>query len=235
MLWACGLIWGLTGCASAPAPNGKVQGESFSMQEVLQSDGNRIATLAMGENIDSLMRLMDKLYQRNPAEWRKTAPSRDAAMRYVRTAILEKHDWPALNGQRDVQALSHALSPDFEGDRVGAFIYAMGDMLVVSHGGKVRFTLVDRLDPQRVYNAARNVEIANWVLNHRKNAKGQALLLSNHISEHERNLSFEREMGKVIARLDLVASFGTENVRRSAIGIGQSLVGGPLLQFLPVR
>ena len=235
MLWACGVIGGLTGCVSVPAPNGQVQGEDFSMQEMLQSDSNRIATLAMRENIDSLMRLMDKLYQRNPAEWRKTAPSRDAAMRHVRVAILEKHEWPALSGQRDVQALSSALSADFEGDRVGAFIYAMGDMLLVSHGGKTSFTLVDRLEPQRVYNAARNVEIANWVLNHRKNAKGQALLLSNHISEQERNLSFEREMGKVIARLDLIASFGTERVRRSAIGFGQSLVGGPLLQFLPVR
>ncbi len=34
-------------------------------------------------------------------------------------------------------------------------------------------------------------------------------------------------MGKVIARLDSVASFGTERVRRSAIGLGHSLVGGP--------
>ena len=225
----------LTGCVTAPAPNGKVRGENFSMQEMMQSDSNRIATLAMHENIESLMRLMDKLYQRNPAEWRKTAPSRDAAMRYVRDAIMEKQDWPALGGHRDVQGLSMALSTDFAGDRVGAFIYAMGDMLVVAHGGKTRFTLVDRLDPQRIYNAARNVEIANWVLNHRKNAQGQALLLSNHLSDTERNLSFEREMGKVIARLDLVASFSTESVRRTAIGFGQSLVGGPLLQFLPVR
>lgn len=235
MLCAWGFALLMMGCASAPTPNGKVQGDAFSMQEMLQSDSNRIATLAMRENMDSLMRLMDKLYQRNPAEWRKTAASREAAIAHVRSAILGKQMWPDLQEHRDVMALSKALSPDFAGDRVGAFIYAMGDMLLTSHGGKTSFTLVDSLDPQHVYNAARNVEIANWVLNHRKNGKGQPLLLSNHISEQERNLSFEREMGKVIARLDLVASFSTERVRRSAIGFGQSLVGGPLLQFLPVR
>ena len=212
-----------------------VKGEDFSMRELVQSDGNRIATLAIQDNMVSLVVLMEKLYLRNPAEWRKTAVSREAAMTQVRSAILEQRSWPALQQQRDVQALSAALSPEFSGDRVAAFIYAMGDMLMTAHGGKTSFTLVDGLDPQRIYNAARNVEVANWVLNTRKNAQGQPLLLSNHFSEAERNLSFEREMGKVIARLDLVASFGTERVRRSAIGFGQSLVAGPFLQFLPVR
>lgn len=205
------------------------------MQEVLQSDSNRMATLAMRDNVDSLMRLMDKLYQRNPGEWRKTAATREAAMAKVRAAMLERQAWPALDGQRDVTALSKALSPTFVGDRVGAFIYAMGDMLITAHGGRTSFTLVDGVHAQHIYNAARNVEIANWVLNTRKNGQGQLLLLSNHLSEQERNLSFEREMGKVIGRLDLVASFGTERVRRAAIGFGQALVAGPLLPFLPVR
>lgn len=235
LLCAWGGVLLLTGCASAPAPHGKVAGDSFSMQELLQSESNRITTLAMQENLDSLMRLMDKLYQRNPGEWRKTAVSRQEALTKVRTAILEREPWPALDGLRDVQALSKALSPEFSGDRVAAFGYAVGDMLLTSHGGRTSFTLVDGIHAQHVYNAARNVEIANWVLNTRRNAQGQLLLLSNHISEHERNLSFEREMGKVIARLDLVASFGTERVRRTAIGFGQAIVAGPLLPYLPVR
>lgn len=233
MAWAVAI--GLTACASAPTPHGVVAGEPFSMQEVLQSDSNRIATLAMRDNIDSLMRLMDKLYQRNPSEWRKTAPTREAAMAKVRAAILERQAWPALEEQRDIAGLSKALSPEFTGDRVGAFIYAMGDMLITAHGGRTSFTLVDGVHAQHIYNAARNIEIANWVLNTRKNDKGQLLLLSNHMSEQERNLSFEREVGKLIARLDLVASFGTERVRRAAIGFGQSLVAGPFLPFLPVR
>lgn len=235
MLMAWAIVAALTGCAAAPTPHGKVQGADFSMQEVVQSDSNRIATLAMRDNIDSLMRLMDKLYQRNPSEWRKTAATREAAVAKVRSAMLAREAWPALEGQRDIAGLSKALSPDFAGDRVGAFIYAMGDMLITAHGGRTSFTLVDGVHAQHIYNAARNIEIANWVLNSRKNEKGQLLLLSNHISEQERNLSFEREVGKLIARLDLVASFGTERVRRAAIGFGQALVAGPFLPFLPVR
>lgn len=231
--WAV-VVW-LAGCASAPTPHGQVAGESFSMQEVLQSDSNRIATLAMRDNVDSLMRLMDKLYQRNPSEWRKTAATREAAVAKVRTSILQRENWPALEGLRDIAGLSKALSPEFTGDRVGAFIYAMGDMLITAHGGRTSFTLVDGVHAQHIYNAARNIEIANWVLNTRKNEKGELLLLSNHMSEQERNLSFEREVGKLIARLDLVASFGTERVRRAAIGFGQALVAGPFLPFLPVR
>lgn len=234
-LLGCAVLAGLTGCASVPMPHGKVLGASFEVQEVVQSDSNRVMTLAMRDNMDSLMLLMDKLYLRNPGEWRKTAGSRAAAADKVTGAILGRQAWPDLQGQRDIAGLSKALSPDFAGDRVAAFIYALGDMLLASHGDKTRFTLIDSVHPQYIYNAARNVEIANWVLNTRKTPQGQPLLLSNHLSEHERNLSFEREMGKLIGRLDLVASFGTERVRRAAIGFGQTVVAGPFLPFLPVR
>lgn len=226
----------LAGCASSvQAPHGQVKGERFSMQEMLQSDNSRLATLAMQENLNSLWLLAEKLYRRNPREWRKTAASMEAAVAYVRLAVLEQQGWHDLEGLHDVQALNTALSPDFAGDRVGALIYALGNTLVTAHGGKTRFTLVDRIHPQRIYNAARNVEIANWVLNTRRGPGGEFLLLSNHMGAADRNLSFEREMGKIIARLDLVASMGTEQVRRSAISFTQSLLVGPILPFLPVR
>ncbi|WP_288638983.1 hypothetical protein [uncultured Comamonas sp.] len=210
----------LAGCASSvQAPHGQVKGERFSMQEMLQSDNSRLATLAMQENLNSLWLLAEKLYRRNPREWRKTAASLEAAVAYVRLAVLEQQGWHDLEDQHDVQALNTALS----------------NTLVTAHGGKTRFTLVDRIHPQRVYNAARNVEIANWVLNTRRGPGGEFLLLSNHMGAADRNLSFEREMGKIIARLDLVASMGTEQVRRSAISFTQSLLVGPILPFLPVR
>jgi len=231
----CGWAIFAVGCSTTPTPHGQVKGDSFSMNELLQSDSNRFATLAMQENIESLMLLADKLYQRNPSQWRKTAASRQEALSHIRSAILERKPWAALQGLRDVQALSLALQIDFTGDRVAAFTWAMGDMLVTSHGGNTRFTLIDGINAQHVYNAARNVEIANWILNTRKNSHGQPLLLSNHLSDGVTNLSFEREIGKMIARLDLLAIYSTESVRRAAIGWGQSLVGGPLLQFFPVQ
>jgi len=225
----------LLGCASAPTPHGAVDGDAFHAQELLQTDSNRMATLAMRDNLHSLWTLLDKLYQRNPGEWKKTAASRGAAVAQVRTAVLQRQPWVPLQGLRDVQGLSLALQGDFQGDRAAAFVYAAADMLVQAHGDKVSFTLVDGLDPQHLFNAARNMEIASWILNTRKNSVGQPLLLANHLSDQERNLSFEREMGKVIGRLDLLARYSTERYRRSVIGYGQGLVAGPFLQFLPVK
>ena len=95
--------------------------------------------------------------------------------------------------------------------------------------------LLDGVDAQHLYNAARNVETAAWLLAQRRNAQGQPLLLADEIGAQGRNLSFEREFGKIIARLDLLAAFTTEKYRRAAISYVQGIVGGTFLQFLPVR
>lgn len=212
-----------------------MKGEDFHSRELLQSDSNRMATLAMKENLESLFLIMDKLYRRNPVEWKKTASSREAAMTYVRIAVMERQPWHELQDKRDVAALSLALQPEFAGDRVAAFVHAAADMLITAHGGRTSFTLIDGLEPQHIFNAARNLEIANWILNSRKAPDGKPLLLSNQIAQEGRNLSFEREMGKIIGRLDLVADYTTERYRRSVIGYAQGLLAGPFMQFLPVR
>lgn len=235
LLDLCVAVALLGGCANAPAPHGQVQGQKFSAGEVWQSDSNRMATLAMRDNLESLWSLADKLYQRNPAEWKKTATSRQAALSELRNTAMERRPWPDLRGHRDIAGLSLALQPQFTGDRVAGFIYAAADTIITAHGNKTRFTLVDGLEPQHIFNAARNLEVANWILNSRRRADGSPLLLSNHMDEAGRNLSFEREMGKIIGRLDLLASYGTERYRRSIIGYGQGMIAGPFLQFLPVR
>ena len=207
----------------------------MTSSEIAQSDINRMATLGMRDNIDSLLRLADKLYRRNPAEWRKAGASREAVLEKLRATIASQTPWPELQGRRDIAALSLALGPDFRGDRVAAFIYASADMLVTAHGNRTTFYLTDQLDAQYVYNAARNIEIAVWMLSNRRNAAGQPLLLADEISERERNLSFEREFGKIIGRLDLLAVVLTEKTRRAVITYVQNLLGGTFLQFLPVR
>jgi hypothetical protein len=227
----------LAGCeANAPTPRGEVKGAATTPAELAQSDMNRVATLAMHENLEGLFRLMDKLYRRNPAEWRKTsATSREHAAEQVRTAILQRQHWAPLQGRRDIAAMGFALAPEFTGDRVAAFIHATADMIITAHGGKIEFFLLDGMDAQHLYNAARNVESAVWLLAQRRNAQGQPLLLADEIGPQGRNLSFEREFGKVIARLDLLAALTTEKYRRAAISYVQGIVGGTFLQFLPVR
>ena len=63
----------------------------------------------------------------------------------IQHAIEYNQDWPTLGGRRDVAALDYSLSPAFQGDRVAAFTYAIGSMLVtparcgamIASGGQV--------------------------------------------------------------------------------------------------
>jgi len=235
LLVTIGLVVLLGGCTAAHTNRGEVKGMAGSGREMGQSDTNRIATIAMQHNLDSLYLLMDKLYRRNPAEWKKTAVSREDAILRVRKAIEQRAPWPGLQEQRDIRAMSLALTPDFAGDRVAAFIYASADMIIAAHDGKTEFFLVDSLDAQHIYNAARNMEIAVWMLGTRRNTTGQPLLLADDMGSGVRNLSFEREFGKIVGRLDLLATFMTEKYRRAGINYVQNLIGGGFIQFLPVR
>lgn len=226
----------LAGCAGhAPTHRGEVQGASFTVGELLQSEGNRVTQAGLRANEHSLMLLADKLYRRNPAEWKKTAASREAALAKLEASIRAGRPWTPLAGQRDVAALSLALSPAFTGDRVGAFIVACADTIVTAHGGKREFYYLDGVEPQHIYNAARNMEIALWILNSRRAPDGRPLLLANEMAGENRNLSFEREFGKIIGRLDLLATYMTERVRRAAISYVQGMVAAPVLAFLPVK
>src|SRR3546814_4014934 len=55
--------------------------EDLSFDQLGQTDFNRTVTIAMRDNLDSLERLLEKLYRRNPAEWRKTGePTIEAAI-----------------------------------------------------------------------------------------------------------------------------------------------------------
>lgn len=226
----------LAGCASPAAPRGEVQGEATAVDEIAQSDTNRMATLAMRDNLASLARLADKLYRRNPAEWRRGGhATREAALEQLNFMVRARQSPASLQGKRDIAALALSLSPEFGGDRVEAFIYANADMLIAAHGDRTRFHLLDGLDAQHLYNAARNIETAIWLLATRRTATGQPLLLADELNAQERNLSFEREFGKIVGRLDLLATYLTEKYRRAAIGYVQNLFGGQFLQFLPVK
>ena len=102
----------LAACSTPPAPTtrGEAQSAPITTSELAQSDANRMATLGMRDNLASLTLLADKLYRRNPAEWRKASTSREAALAKLKTAIDNNTAWPDLQGKRDIVALSLASS-----------------------------------------------------------------------------------------------------------------------------
>ncbi|MEQ7922020.1 hypothetical protein ABQX22_22690 [Xanthomonas sp. WHRI 1810A] len=229
----CLLALCATGCTQQDGRDVARQFSEGKPQEFFQTSVDRMATLAMRDNLDSLYLLMNKLYLRNPAEWKKSGfiDARTAEAQ-VRNAIEQQQPLPALGDRRDLAALSYSLSPAFLGDRVGAFIYAIGSMLVKAHGGRTEFFLTSKINPTFVNNAARNIEKATWLLSQRQNANGDLLLFSNEISEEGSNLSFATEFGKIVARLDLLTQMLDERYRRIGLNYAQSLL---FLNFLPIQ
>lgn len=238
IVWAAALTAVLSaGCAMPPsAASASGQGprvEAMSADQLGQTDFNRTVTVAMRDNLDSLTVLLDKLYRRNPREWRKGgAPDMRAAKARVEQAIQDGRPPAGLGGLRDIEILAVSLDPAYPGDRVAAFVYGMADTIIAAHGGKTRFYASDMLDGQHVYNAARNVEAAAWMLASRRDGEGRPLLLANEMSEAAVNLSFEREFGALVGRLDLIANLLGENARRVGINYAQGLM---FFSFLPVR
>ncbi|MDH1072368.1 MULTISPECIES: hypothetical protein [Pseudomonas] len=227
----------LAGCTSPPVKK-DIDGESFKAGQLLQNDANRAANLAMGDNLESLSRLLDKLYKRNPREWRKTgARSREEAHQNVMEAIVEQRPLIGLGDKRSVAALPVAFEMEFQGDRAGALIYGIGSMLMELYGGTTTQHLLSGLNSQKTANAAWNIEVAAWLLASRTDTSGQPLLLSNEISAAGRNLSFEREFGRMIGRLELLAQTSDESLRRSGINYVQGILAAPiigLVQFIPL-
>jgi hypothetical protein len=225
----------LTACAStAPPLNGKVvpqQHDDISLTHLGKTDIDRVADVEMRENTQSLRLLMVKLYKRNPQELKKSTSGTLNAM--VDWVFEGGHGWrfKSIGEVQGTNAIHLAFSPDYAGDRVLPFIVGLYTMLVKAHGGRIEFYLTDSIDPQSVYNAARNVEIANWKLSNARGENGQLYLLTNELSETEHNLSFEREFGKIVGRLDLFAVALAERSQRLISRVTQNLATAV---FLPL-
>lgn len=205
----------------------------MSADQLLQTDFNRTVTMAMRDNLESIYRLQEKLYKRNPNQIKRGGfKTIEEAMESGKKSISNAQPPVGLEGLSDTMVLTVALDPLYDGDRVGAFIYGLADMILTSHNDKSRFYISDVLDAQHIYNAARNVEIAAWLLNDRKDSSGKPLLLANEISDEGINISFEREFGQLVGRLDLIANLLDENLRRVGISYLQNLL---FFTFLPVR
>ena len=106
-------------------------------------------------------------------------------------------------------------------------------MLNEAFDNKMEFFMLDGLDAQKLYNSARNVEIAAWKLANARDEAGQLLLLSNEINQPPlvSNLSFEREFGKMIGHLDVLTIAIADRDNRTISRVAQSVASAV---FLPV-
>ena len=225
----------LVGCStSAPPINGKhipEQDDRNFINQLGKTDIDRLTDIEIRENTQILRMLMTKLYKRNPDELRKSTSA--SAEEMVASVFENQHGWrfTEINEAQDSYAIQQAFHPDFQGDRVLSLIAGLQTMLIKAHGGKTDFYIIDSIDPQNIFNAARNIETVVWQLSNKRDHTGQLALLTNEINNQDRNLSFEREFGKIIGSLDLYAILLSEKGQRHLTRAIQSVPTAILLPF----
>ena len=203
----------------------------FRAADVAKSDVDIVAEAHIRECLASTRLLMEKLYRRNPREWRKgNFPSMEAAVAHAFDERLHFR-FRELDNRRGTDAIVLALTADYAGDRVFAFGVGLASMVFISYNEKTQFYLTDSLDAQKLYNSARNIEIAAWKLANARDTRGQVLLLSNEASSDVANLSFEREFGKMIAYQDVMADVAAQRTNRIIRRVVQTLATAV---FLPI-
>lgn len=207
--------------------------DQSSIRQLAKTEANRLADIEIRRNIASLRTIMLKLYKRNPAELSKTRFEQPEAMVNFIFDQAQRHGYHfnSLNQLQGKQAIFLAFEPNFEGDRVMAFIVGLQTMLLKAHGEKSSFYFTQDLDPQIIYHYARNLEVAAWKLSHAKRNNGQPFLISNSLSDQESNLSIEREFGKMIGRTDLFAQALSESSQRTITRVIQNVAS---TIFLPI-
>ena len=154
----------LIGCNSSLERKDSTQYDKGSFNQLTKTDFDRMADYEIKENTESLRILALKFYKKNPAELRKTTS--DSPEVTVNWLFASQHNWKfkEINDAQGIQALDQVFDESFKGDRVLSLITGLYTMLITAHDNQKEFDMFDSLDPQLIYNAARNVEVIVWRL-----------------------------------------------------------------------
>ncbi len=229
----CGLLLFLllTGCGSTVENNTQIGVRPFQVDDIAKSDVDMVVEIELRQSMIYLRQLMGKLYRRNPKEWRK---SKVESLEQAVARVFDEprtQSFPELQGKRGADCIMLAFDETYPGDRVLAFMEGLRSMLLAAHNDKHEFYLMDELDPQKLYNAARNIEIAIWKLSNARDQDGALYLISNQTDGSLKNLSYERLFGKLIALQDTIAVVVAQSTSRRIKTIIQSLASAV---FMPI-
>jgi len=222
----------LSGCNSSLERNDATQYDKGSFSQLTKTDFDRMADYEIKENTQSLKILALKFYKRNPAELRKTTS--DSPEVTVNWLFSNSHSWKfkEINNAQGIEALDQVFDENFNGDRVLSLIAGLYTMLITAHDNQKEFDMFDSLDPQLIYNAARNVEVIVWRLSTKRKKNGKLFLVTNEMNDNLQNLTFEREFGKIIGRTDYFAYVLSEKKERYITRAIQGTTIRVLLPFL---
>ncbi len=212
----------LAGCASSGCD---VKGRSFEMSSLVKTDIDLVTETHQRVVFTGLRELAVKLYKRNPREWKKDGhKSLEEAVE-----AIAADPFPSVDGKTSIDCIRLAFDVDFQGDRVKAFVAGLETMVLSSYENRRSFYIHNLLDAQKLYNSARNIELASWLLRTKHN-KDNKLFLESTGEGDELNLSFERLFGKIINAQDMMAQIVADRTHREIKNVIQTLV----TVFIPI-
>lgn len=212
----------IVGCVTAPKG---VEERTFEIKSLGKTDVDLVTESHQRVVFSSLKELAVKLYKRNPKEWKKGGhQSIEEAVQALSTDPL-----PEINGKRSTECIRLAFDESYTGDRVKAFVAGLETMIYDAYGDHTDFYMYHLLDPQKLYDSARNIEVASWMIRTKHNEKGELFLISSGDLEHV-NLSFERLFGKMINAQDMMAQIVSDTTHRQIKNIIQSMARA----FIPI-
>ena len=200
------LVFPLAACNNEIVRENQPLEKGTGISAIAKTEIDNVIDVHIRESRRLLRELMLKLYRRNPRELQKS--ELQLPQEHIVRLFDLKHSWdfPELQGQHDVDVIKLTFTDEYQGDRVFAFIAGLMEMIMKSYDYKSEFYIFASIDPQKLYNAARNIEIAVWKLNNNTNANGELFLYSNSTAEDDiSNLSYERLFVKLIATQDNIA------------------------------
>ncbi len=219
----------LAGCAETNQRSG---GEPLpkEVRYLAKSDIDTVADVHLQQVLGHLRRLSEKIYRRNPRFCKASGRTVETCVERIFGDEARK-SFPELGHRHGTGSIELAFDEGFSGDRVLALSYGLKTMILDAYNNKTEFYLYDELDPQKLYNSARNVEIAVWRLSNKRDPSGNLYLLSNAVEDDVQNLSYERLFGKIISLQDTLAQIVAENTRRRIKNVIQSMATAV---FLPI-
>lgn len=222
----------LSSCNKEIVRENKPVEKSSGVTAIAKLDIDNVLDVHIRQSQKLLKELMIKLYKRNPRELKKSELKLPQE-HIVRLFELE-HSWDftELEGRHDIDVIKLTFTDDYQGDRVFSLIAGLLSMIMKSYNYKSEFYMFDTVDAQKLYNCARNIEIAVWKLGHNVDSNGELFLYSNSLSTDEvSNLSYERLFGKLIATQDNIAEIIANKSNRTITTVIQRIAGAI---FLPI-
>lgn len=205
---------------------GGCTGVNQPIKNLGKSDTDLISDLHIQALRNHVQELTLALYRNNPEELGK-AP--DMSLEARMAQVLDHPtdvSYRELSYKHGVAAIELAFDRNYRADRVFALMLGVSSMLRLSYNNLDELFLFDQLDPQKLYDSARNLERIAWRMRSETH-RGKPLLRLGPV--HGKG-AFEDTLSRMVSIQDLMAEIIATKTQRM---INRAVHGATTL-FIPI-